>query len=416
MNFEPLSDELAQEAADLLVKYGSQRQAARAAGCARSTFQERLKIAAARGMLGTKPVLPGFRISKTTTVTDENGDTVREFIQQKPEAGGKFEMPKGHVVKGVSVYTDGQGNVLGGWTKTKEGALDPLWVASQLKTIFDDFKPAAPITKAPKLVNDELLTLIPCNDWHLGMFSWEQQTGTNWDLKLAQEALARGLEDTIFQSHRSGTAVVLVGGDLLHSDNQSNRTNASGNQLDVDGRYPKILEAAAMLVVHATDCALRHHQKVIVRVLPGNHDEHSAFAIAMFLAAWYRKDPRVEVDTDRSHFWWYRFGQVMLGSTHGHTVKIKEMPSIMASRRPEDWGATKWRYIHGFHLHHKEVLATEGKGVICEIHQAPVPQDAWHFNSGYVANRSLQAITYHRGRGEISRVVTSLSNDVGNTP
>jgi hypothetical protein len=37
--------------------------------------------------------------------------------------------------------------------------------------------------------------------------------------------------------------------------------------------------------------------------------------------------------------------------TYGHTVKITEMPQIMRHRRAEDWGQTKWRYVHGFHLH-----------------------------------------------------------------
>ena len=98
----------------------------------------------------------------------------------------------------------------------------------------------------------------------------------------------------------------------------------------------------------------------------------------------------------------------MFGATHGHTVKIKNMASIMAHRRAEDWGATKFRYVHGFHLHHEEKLGTEGNGCISEIHQAPIPQDAWHFGSGFLSGRSLKAITYHRDYGEIDRVRTAI--------
>jgi len=98
----------------------------------------------------------------------------------------------------------------------------------------------------------------------------------------------------------------------------------------------------------------------------------------------------------------------MLGATHGHTVKIAKMPGIMAARCAEDWGATKFRYVHGFHLHHSAKTATEGDGVICEIHQAPIPQDAWHYGSGFISARSLQAITYHSEYGEIGRVRTAI--------
>jgi hypothetical protein len=46
--------------------------------------------------------------------------------------------------------------------------------------------------------------------------------------------------------------------------------------------------------------------------------------------------------------------------------------------------------------------------VICEIHQAPIPQDAWHFASGFLSGRSMQAITYHAKFGEIGRVRTAI--------
>ena len=133
--------------------------------------------------------------------------------------------------------------------------------------------------------------------------------------------------------------------------------------------------------------ALRRHEHVTLRILPGNHDEHSAVAIAYFLLAWYRNEPRVTVDVDPSLFFWFRFGAVLLGATHGHTVKIAQMPSIMAHRRASDWGETKFRYCHGFHLHHSAKTATEGDGVICEVHQAPIPQDAWHFGAGFLSGR-----------------------------
>jgi hypothetical protein len=141
----------------------------------------------------------------------------------------------------------------------------------------------------------------------------------------------------------------------------------------------------------------------LIRILPGNHDPYSSVAIAYFLLAWYRNEPRVSVDVDPSLFFWFRFGKVLLGATHGHTVKPQQMAAIMAHRRAEDWGATKFRHVHAFHLHHTSKFATEGNGVITEVHQAPVPQDAWHFGSGFLSGRSLQTITYHADFGEISR-------------
>lgn len=396
-----LSDELAQEAAKAFLEHGQVKAAAaRALNLDRKTFEHRLNVAAERMMLGTLPVLPGFRISKTTAIYDDTGSVTREFVQQKPERGDEFEVPAGHVVKGVSALVDPDGREIIKWVKTKEGILDPLAIAEWIKEAFVDYTSAAIPVAPPQEAASHLLTLIPLADWHLGMFAWHRETDENWDLKIAENCIGVAMDDLIARSPASAEAVVLGGGDLIHSDNNNNQTARSGNTLQVDGRYQKVVSVACRLVVRTIDAALRRHERVIVRILPGNHDEHASVAVAYFLAAWYRNEPRVTVDTDPSQFWWRRFGSVLLGATHGHTVKIAKMPGIMAHRRAVDWGATKFRYVHGFHLHHTEKKSTEGDGVVTEIHQAPIPQDAWHYGSGYLSGRSVKAITYHADLGE----------------
>ena len=406
----PLSDDLARKAAEAVQRYrGNMAAAARELGMSRTTLQNRVERAAERGMmLLHPPAMPGFRVRRLSTQEDADGTVTKRFVQQtKAPSDEAFVVPKGHAIKGVSALIDADGRTVQQWLKTRAAGIDPLVIAEQLKTAFRGYKPAARVTKSVKASAD-LLTLLPCNDWHVGMFSWGEETDTNWDLKIAQERIGAAVEDTIARTPASGRFVVLGGGDLLHADNQDNETSRSGNNLDVDGRYPKVVDAAAKLMVRTVDAALARHRHVTVRILPGNHDEHSAIAVAYFLAAWYRNEKRVEVDTDPSLFWWMRFGKVMLGATHGHTVRVKDMPSIMAHRRAEDWGATKFRYVHGFHVHHSAKFATEGNGVVSEVHQAPVPQDAWHYGAGFLSGRSLQAITYHRDYGEIGRVRTAM--------
>jgi hypothetical protein len=403
----PLSYELLIQAVETRSKFATTAEAAKALGISRTTFDSRLRIAAARGfMLDHDPAMPGYRISRVSS--GPQGKT----IEQKPEHGEVFEVPAGHLVKGVSAFVDPDGRVIGKWIKTREGELDPLELADRLKEAFAGYEPAAPVAPPPAAVDSDLLNLLPANDWHVGMFGWGKQVDVDWDLKISERTIGDAAENTILRAPKAKTAIVLGGGDLLHADNQDNKTARSGHTLDVDGRYPKVVIVATRLMVRTIDATLRHNENVIVRVLPGNHDEHTAVAIAMFLFAWYRNEPRVTVDIDPSLFFWHRFGSVMLGATHGHTVKIKDMPGIMAHRRAADWGATKFRYVHGFHLHHSAKLATEGNGCISEIHQAPIPQDAWHYGAGFLSGRSLQAITYHREFGEIGRVRTAILDAV----
>lgn len=396
----PLTDEQIEAAVAAMKEHGNQTAAASALGLARSSLQGRLRRAAERGMFGTKPVLPGFRISQITSTP--NGD----FIQQKPERGEEWALPDGHSVKGVSALVDADGRTIQQWIKTKEepSAVD---IAAMLKSAFDDVKPAEPIP-APLVSEDDLLTLTPLADFHIGLFAWHRETGANWDLSIAERVIGSALDDLIARTPPSGHAIVLGGGDLLHSDSNENKTAKSGNVLQVDGRYQKVLMTACRLVVRAIDANLARHRHVTVRILPGNHDEHASVAVAYFLLAWYRNEPRVTVDVDPSLFFWFRFGKVLLGATHGHTVKLKDMASIMAHRRAEDWGATVHRFIHGFHIHHSSKYATEGNGVISESHQTPTPQDAWHWGAGFLSGRSMQSISYHREFGEVSRVRVAM--------
>lgn len=382
-------------------QHGTERKAAKALGVGKSTFHENMKRAAELGLMGTDPVLPGFAIK---SVASKVGDA---WVKQTKDHGAKFEVPAGHVVKGVSALVDADGRVIQQWQKTRAepSAID---IAATLKEAFADWVPPAAPIPMPAMVAADLLTFTPLADFHVGLFSWHRETGTNWDLDISERVIGAALDDLIARTPPSGQAIVLGGGDLLHSDNNENKTAKSGNVLQVDGRYQKVLMTACRLVVRAVDANLSRHGHVTVRILPGNHDEHASVAVAYFLLAWYRNEPRVTVDVDPSLFFWFRFGKVLIGATHGHTVKLKDMPSIMAHRRAEDWGVTVHRFIHGFHIHHSSKYATEGNGVISESHQTPTPQDAWHYGSGFLSGRSLQAISYHREFGEVSRVRVAM--------
>lgn len=399
----PLSDELALEAAATWRRHRrSRKRAAAELGLPESTLDRRLKVAGERGfLLDVAPAMPGFRISRVSE--GPRG----KVIEQLPEHGDQFSVPAGHVIKGVSALLDPDGNKIAEWVKTREGQPDPAALVDWLKEAFKDYGPAVSPIASPA-VADDLLTLIPLADWHLGMFSWHREVGENWDLEIAEQAIGAAVDDLILRTPPSDTAVVLGGGDLIHSDTNENKTARSGNALQVDGRYQKIVMTACRLTERVVNVARRQHGRVIVRILPGNHDEHACVAVAYHLLALYRNEPRVTVDVDPSLFWWHRFGSVFLGATHGHTVKAAKMPSIMAHRKAEEWGLTKYRYVHAFHLHHTAKTITEGEGVVTEIHQSPIPQDAWHYGSGYLSGRSVQAITYHRDFGETGRVRVAM--------
>ncbi len=371
--------------------------------CSVQQHLRKVRLRAQAGELGFKPVLPGYRIARVTEQTNPDGSLRARSVEQKLAPGEPFAMPDGHMVKGVSALTDPDGRVIQQWVKTKRGERDPFAVAAALKGAFKGLRGRGEPVPQPASCLDSQLTLYPLPDLHVGMRAWGRETGVNWDLKIAERVLGDALRSLVAQAPAAAEAIVLGGGDLIHSDNQDNRTARSGHALDVDGRYPEVVRAAARLLVGLVDAALARHERVIVRILKGNHDEHASVAVAYFLLAWFRHEPRVTVDDDPSLFFKHRFGKVLLAATHGHAARAERMPELMAHRYAADWGETLFRYAHMFHLHHKRLMASEGGGVVVETHQAPIPPDAWHFGSGFLSGRSLQAITYHRDYGEIGR-------------
>lgn len=395
----PLSDEKCLEAVRALNAHGGVKAyAAKSLGLNHNTFDSRLKIAAQRGLMGYGPVLPGFRLCKTTTVLDADGNVQREFVQQKPANEGAFNMPPGHLVKGVSAYLDSDGKVIGQWVKTKEGDRDPLDIAKIIEGAFENFKPSAPAIIPAKDSDDERLTAYIFCDWHAGLYAYGQETGgSDWDLTIAKRVIGGAVREIVETSPPSAHAVILGLGDLLHADNGRNMTERSGNVLDVDTRYAKCLETVCDLLTEASEIIAAKHKYVEAVFKPGNHDENSTTGIRQALRMYWRNYENVTVDTSPDPFYWRRFGVNLIGGTHGDKAKPKDMPLIMANRRKEDWAASKTRHAHTGHIHHD--CHQEIGGVHVFSHRAPVAQDAYHAAHGYLSGRSMKSYTYHADKG-----------------
>ncbi|MEP2533536.1 hypothetical protein [Shimia sp.] len=384
-------------------------------GIARHTFSNRLLKYFIRdlGQAMPLPILPGHEIKSHTQQFNAEGELTSQVVKTgAAKSDEQFEVPAGHRVKGVSALVDANGNVVQQWQKTVEGERSDKVIAEAAKRAAESYAgPAVPITLDPysqshldrDLVNVHLLP-----DLHIGLHSSAANAEMDWNLEKASETYRRLFRLLIERSAPAGTGVILGGGDLLHADDPMRATRGSGNRLDVADPYDVILAEAENLMVHHVELALQKYERVVVRILKGNHDPDSAVAIAHYLAAWFRSEPRVEIDCDPSLFWFFEWGVTMLGATHGHETKIKDMPGIMAADRAEMWGRTKVRYAHGFHIHHNSAGAGEVGGASWQTHEAPTPRDDWHQGNPFRSRRSLPLITYHRSYGEVATTRETL--------
>lgn len=363
--------------------------------------------AARNGKLGYEPVLPGFEITETSTTTDAQGNLQTQRVTQKQSRGSAFEMPQGHMLKGVSAYMSSDGRLIGQWVKTREGDRGPEAIEA-IKAVFAEYTGRAELCSIPAHVDEDLLTVYVIPEPHLGMYSWKDETGADYDLGIGERLLRSTTLSLVASSPSSHTGIILSLGDFFHTDSSANRTERSHNALDIDTRRAKVYKIGVQLMVTCIELALQKHKKVIVRCLPGNHDPETTPTLAIALWAFFHNDPRVEVDCSPSRFFHYQHGLTMISATHGDQCKIQNMPGKMAANQPDMWGATRFRYALGGHIHHKEKFCQEWNGAICETFESLAPPDAWAAGMGFGAGRSMTAIHYHREFGEDSRSIKSV--------
>lgn len=291
-----------------------------------------------------------------------------------------------------------------GWIKTEKASLyfkmpgaDPASsFADRIREALTDIPRAEP-TEAPKVNDTDLLTVYPVADAHIGMLAWGAETGEDYDTRIASERICAWMQSVVDASPPSDTALILDVGDLTHADDRTNMTPASKHILDVDTRHYRTLEVTIWTMVQAVEIALTKHRRVIVVVLPGNHDPHACLAIMFALAERYRDNPRVEVQKKPGEFFVMEWGKCLLAAHHGDKAKAERLVLYMADRWPEMWGRSKHRFLFTGHMHHHK--SADIGGVQWEQLRALTAKDAYAASHAFIGRAQLQGITYHRETG-----------------
>jgi len=286
-----------------------------------------------------------------------------------------------------------------------EKALELLKQAAE--AYVADLPRLKPRHKMPKMVEDDLLTFYPIADLHLGMYAWYQETGTNYDVRIARNDLCSSMDYLVGRSPPSGRAVIASLGDFFHADNLLGITERSGHVLQMDGRMSKVIDVGIAAFRQCVETALDRHKEVEIIGVPGNHDEILSVAMSSMMRNIYEREPRVFVNEGRAERKYTRHGKCLLGVVHGHKTKDSELPGIMATERPKDWGATEYRYFFRGHHHHDD--RREYNGCIVEQVRTIAGRDAHAAGGGWLSRQDMKAIILDREFGEVDRQTCSLA-------
>lgn len=361
-----------------IIEHGTQQDAAKALGCAKNAVWEavdRVKKAAARK--GYAPghfkdgVAPGYLMGKVT-VQRGPGGVERTWERMSPD--------QQNAEANIRAFVEGLVRSLG-----------------ELPAL----------TPPPSAVLADLLAVYAFGDPHFGMKATIRDTGENFDLAECDRITRAGIDRLVGATPPTGTALLLNVGDNTHSNDGSHKTPGHGNQMDMDGHHNDAVLVSAHAWAYAIRRMLEKHEKVVVWMMPGNHDPDASFAIAVALSMFFHNEPRVEVCLSRQAYRYLRFGKVLIGAHHGHGAKPNDLPLLMAVDRPQDWGATDWRYVFLGHIHHDTVK--EIQGVRVESLRTLAAKDAWHAAQGYRSLRDTRSIIYAADYGEIERHTCSAA-------
>jgi hypothetical protein len=401
----PLSDHLAIEAAEAYKRFGY--DGAQVVGMGGAAFGSRVRTAIERGMCkrSDRRSLDGQPMPSKEELQQIAEDFFNGSVEaRKGHAPGHWQagVAPGYLMGKVTVQRNAGGTVERTWERqSPDDRLREQVIRQAIEVLCEGIKGLAPVIPAPEVSSDDIICTVPIGDPHWGMYSWQAETGDDFDTDIARKLTFGAVDRLIASAPPAHAAILLPLGDVFHANDQSNQTPAHKHQLDVDTRFVRVLGIVIETYRHCILRMLEKFSRVVVKFLPGNHDPQAVWALAYAIGAHFCNEPRVVVDLGPSKFWYFRFGKVLIGATHGDTVKPDKLPGIMAADRAEDWGATTRRYWYTGHIHSKNAI--EFPGVQWESFRTLAPADAYTASHGYRSGRDMVLIVHHREFGEVER-------------
>jgi hypothetical protein len=269
-----------------------------------------------------------------------------------------------------------------------------------------NFSPKYPKINYKKCTDGYLYELgIP--DIHFGRLSWEEESGANFDIKIAKQCVASVMDQLLGDvGHYSIVKILLpIGNDFFNSDNLVD-TTTRGTPMDEDVRWAKTFRKGREMAVDMID-KCNTIAPVDVMIIPGNHDQQRSFYLGEALSAWYHNNENVNIDNSARIRKYYAFGKNLIGFAHGYSEKLANLPLIMAIDEPKMWAESVHREWHTGDKHHKKDMefttADESSGIVVRILRSLAEDDAWTFSKGYKSLKAAESFLWDKDRGLVAQ-------------
>ena len=320
--------------------------------------------------------------------------------------------------RGIKEATDEAGvddkDVKHGWLKTKDASLffkNPNFKVEELNEIqrikdecINEVKKYAPKYHAIETIKSEdtHLLVIDIADLHIGKLATAFETGEDYNSQIAVKRAKDGLQGILNKAKGFNIDKVLfvAGNDILHTDN-TKRSTTAGTPQDTDGMWYENFIMAKNLYIELLE-KLISFADVEVVYNPSNHDLTHGFFLMQLIEAHFANST-INFNVNLLHRKAFKYGNNLIGTTHGDGAKIENLPLLLATEFPILWSETKHRYIYSHHVHHK--TSKDFIGVTFETLRSPSGSDSWHHKNGYTGvPRAVEGYIHHKDFGQIARL------------
>lgn len=356
---------------------------------------------------------------KTWSFRKSTGDNLESTVIVDFEPKSPEELSKLHKID-LNKYT-----IKSYWTKMQSNGKFSSSVLAQLKSsdkdvflqkqvLLDELKSYSPaIVSIPdQKQSAQKLLEIALPDVHFGKLSHSEESGEDYDLKLAGERFSGAINSILSSVNLNQIDRIFfpIGNDMFNVDNMTSTTTA-GTPQDTDTRFHKMVRYVKNILIQEID-KLSGIAPVDVVVVPGNHDEQTAFMLGEILDAFYHKNDLVTVENSPKLRKYYQYGNTSILLTHGDKEKHSELGMIFAAEQPKLWADTKYRFIQLGHFHHNKKISylanDEFQGFQIQILPSLSPNDKWHYGKGFLSLKQAKGFLYDFNKGLIAEYTYSI--------
>jgi len=278
---------------------------------------------------------------------------------------------------------------------------------SSHKIVRDSLKdlvlPLCPPPPKLKTSSDELLVKLTIfTDLHLGLLTWTEECGMNWDLKISISNVKR-IINNIYNHYKGSTRkirfLITTGDDFFHVENNDALTPKSKNKLEKDGRFIKVYRGGIDLYLYTIKLLSQIGLVDVVFILD-NHAPVASSLLTEALFIIFKNNKNVTIDRSQKNIKYYRFNNVLISMLHGCAIKKNIMNAKIIKECPYNLSKFITKEVHQGHLHHladETITTTDGQDdMVYRYLPTIIPNDDYNQSSGYSAIRQSLALEYDK--------------------